>query len=245
MSSTIKPKFETHLQRQVSQHTAERKSEITSHRLKELKNLGQAIKQSHADKRAMANAAHAVNHIKSRSVDNEESNADEDSVTPSTDSNRLYTRQAKLEDLDESDAIPSEVETAQDRLARHKDKKLQTQQSNEIAQAEDDFYHVKDRGNTLTEDQRGYYIDAYAPEHEKAGVRVSITHNKAVISGSRKALNEEDNDKGKMVTNNFQTFREEFNFSSPVASDGMTREREGDYIRFFIPKIGANEGSES
>ncbi len=245
MSSTIKPKFETQLQRQVSQHTAERKSELASHHVKELKNLGQAIKQSNADKRAVANAAHAINHIKTKS--NDENSSDEDITPPSTESSRLYTRQGKLENLDETDITSksSQVETAEERLARHNDMKAQSQQNTEIARADDEFYHVKDRGNTLTEDMRGYYIDAYAPEHEKAGVRVSITHDKAVISGSRKAQNEETRDKGKVVTNNFQTFREEFKFGSPVAADGMTRQREGDYIRFFIPKISANKDSES
>lgn len=245
MSSTIKPKFDTQLQRQVSQHTAERKSELASNHVRELKNLGQAIKQSNADKRAMSNAAHAINHIKTRSVNN---NSDEDMAPPQMDNNRLYTRQGKLEDLEENDEMPSlssQVETAEERLARHNDQKAQAQQNNEIARADDEFYHVKDRGNTIKEDMRGYYIDAYAPEHEKAGVRVSITHNKAVISGSRKAQNEEEREQGKMVTNNFQTFREEFNFNSPVAADGMTRERDGDYIRFFIPKISANNDSES
>lgn len=242
MSSTIKSKFDTQIQRQVSQHSSERKSELKSHHLKELKNLGEAIKQSNADKRAVANAAHAVNHIKTRSVDDEES---EEAAPVTTENPRLYTRQAKLEDLEETDIEPTDVEKAQDRLARHKDAKLKTEQSNEMAKAEDDFYHVKDRGNTLTEDRMGYYIDAYAPDHEKAGVRVSVTHDKAVISGSRKAQNEVESDKGKVVTNNFQTFREEFKFNTPVASNGMTREREGDYIRFFIPKINADKGSES
>lgn len=244
MSSTIKPKLDTQIQRQVSQATAERKSELTSHHVRELKNLGEAIKQSHADRRAMANAAHAVNHIKAKSVEDSSSEEEDDSV-PTTDNTRLYTRQGKLENLEETDVTSHQVETAQDRLARHNDEKLAIQERNDTARTDDEFYHVKDRGNTLTEDPSGYYIDAYAPEHEKAGVRVSITHNKAVISGSRKAQSEEESAKGKMVTNNFQTFREEFNFASPVASNGMTREREGDYIRFFIPKLSAEGNSES
>lgn len=243
--STIKPKFDTQLKRQVAQHTAERKSELTSNHVRDLKNLGQAIKQSNADKRAVANAAHAINHIKTRSV--EKNNSDEEMTQPQPDNTRLYTRQGRLEDLDESDvnSISSQVETAEERLARHNDQKAQTRESNDLARADDEFYHVKDRGNTLTEDMRGYYIDAYAPEHEKAGVRVSISHDKAVVSGSRKAQNEEESANGKMVTNNFQTFREEFKFTSPVAADGMTREREGDYIRFFIPKLSSNNESES
>ena len=247
MSSTIKPKFDQQLQRQVSQHTAERKSELTSRHVADLKNLGKSIKESNEAKRAMSNALHAVNHIKTRSVENE-TDEEEIETAPSPESTRLYTRQGKLEDV-ESDVAPSDVEDAEARIARHKNEKLYKKQTAELAQGDDEFYQVKDRGNTISEDMTGYYIDAYAPEHEKAGVRVSITHDKAVISGSRKAQNEEEHTRGKVVTNNFQTFREEFDLSTPVSSQGMTRERDGDYIRFFIPKLnsggGSSESSES
>lgn len=42
-----------------------------------------------------------------------------------------------------------------------------------------------------------------------------------------------------MQTSNYQSFREEFKFTRPVTSDGMTRERSGDFVRFSIPKLEA------
>jgi HSP20 family molecular chaperone IbpA len=242
MPSSIKPKFDTQLKRQISQANAEQKSKMNSNSLAELKNLGQAIKQSQAENRALNHTEHAINHIKSRSTEN----TSEEETTSNIDNTRLYTRQGKIENIEVSDdSVPSEVETVDARLARHKSEKIQTKQQHQTTPVDDEFYKVKDRGNTITEDMQGYYIEAYAPEHEKTGVRVSITHNKAVISGSRKAQNEEESERGKMMTNNFQTFREEFNLSTPVASEGITRERNGDYIRFFIPKLGSKVESES
>lgn len=231
MSTTIKPKLDTQLKRQFSQDVSDKKTEQTSHQLKNLKELGQAIKQSHADQRAVANATHAVNHIQLK----------DDVAT--NDSTRLYTRQGKLENLNTNDIADPEVEAAEDSLDRHKNEKFDAQESQQLARDQDEFYQVKDRGNTIKEDSQGYYIDAYAPEHEKAGVRVSITHDKAVISGSRKAEAEASNARGKIVTNNFQTFREEFKFETPVVANGMTRERSGDYIRFFIPKLSVSDES--
>lgn len=40
-----------------------------------------------------------------------------------------------------------------------------------------------------------------------------------------------------MQTSNYQSFREEFKFARPIIVDGMTRERDGDYVRFSIPKL--------
>jgi HSP20 family molecular chaperone IbpA len=225
MSSTIKSKFDQHIQRHVSQHTTERKSELTSRHVNELKTLGKSIKESKEAQRAMSNSLHAVNHIKTRSAETE-TGEDKIETTPNPENTRLYTRQGKHENLEEGN------------------EKLYKQQTNELAQAEDEFYHIKDRGNTITEDTTGYYIEAYAPEHEKAGVRVSISNDKAVIFGSRKAQNEEEHSRGKIVTNNFQSFREEFNLGNPVSTKGMTRERDGDYMRFFIPKLGTNAAAD-
>ncbi len=250
MSSTIKPKLEQQLNRQLSQQTSERKSELASHHVEDLKNLGKSIKQSHSDQRAVANSVHAVNHIRTRAVN--PNSTEEDSIA-STDNTRLYTRQGRMEknenatNEDEASADQSlnrqEIESAATRLEKHNEEKARLVQANELARADDSFYKVEKRGNTMTEDTQGYYIDAYAPEHEKAGVRVSVTHNKAVISGSRKAQNEVQSERGKMATNNFQTFREEFDFGTPVSAAGMTRERDGDFIRFFIPKLTSHNES--
>lgn len=109
----------------------------------------------------------------------------------------------------------------------------------------DDFYRVQDRGSRISEDANGYVIEAYAPEHEKDNLRVSVQRNKAVVSGQRKFADEAQDGNKTMRTNNFQSFREEFAFDRPVTHEGMTRERVGDYIRFFIPKIEAVENPDA
>ncbi len=57
-----------------------------------------------------------------------------------------------------------------------------------------------------------------------------------MISGKRKFQDTAADDTKFISTNNFQTYREEFKLNSPVAANGITRERDGDYVKFFIPK---------
>ncbi|MFZ3231571.1 MAG: Hsp20/alpha crystallin family protein [Pseudobdellovibrio sp.] len=112
------------------------------------------------------------------------------------------------------------------------------------SQENDDFYKVQDRGSTLHDKSDRYVIEAYAPEHEKNNIRVSIQDRKAVISGQRKHSGEVADGPKKISSNNFQTFREEFKFEKPVNHSGMTRERDGDYIRFSIPKLESADNNE-
>ena len=98
---------------------------------------------------------------------------------------------------------------------------------------------MQDRGSRVSDSGDVYVIEAYAPEHEKDNLRVSIQRDKAVISGQRKFADEAQDESKNMRTNNFQSFREEFKFDRPVSQEGMTRERVGDYIRFSIPKLEA------
>ena len=103
----------------------------------------------------------------------------------------------------------------------------------------DNFYRVQDRGSRISEGPGHYIIEAYAPEHEKDNLRVSIQRDKAVVSGQRRfADNASDGDKN-ISTNNYQSFREEFKFGRPVTGQGMNRERIGDFNRFSIPKLEA------
>ncbi len=100
----------------------------------------------------------------------------------------------------------------------------------------DSFYSVIDRQNRFTEDPSGYFIEAYSPVQAQDHFKFSINNNKAIVSGSRKSENKLQDSERLMSTNNFQTFREEFTLEHPIQSQGMTRERNGDYIRIFIPK---------
>ncbi len=117
-------------------------------------------------------------------------------------------------------------------------------QQNYETQETDEFYKIQDRGSQMSEGSDGYTIEAYSPEYEKDQVRVTVQNNKAVVSGNRKFQDSIQDEAKKTSTNNYQTFREEFQFGSPVASDSMTQERTGDYIRVFVPKLAGMNFSE-
>lgn len=106
----------------------------------------------------------------------------------------------------------------------------------------DDFYKVQDRGSKITNDGDKYVIEAYAPEGEQNNLRMSVQANRAIISGQRKNSSEIEQGPKKLVTSNFQTFREEFKFDKPVSHEGMTRERVGDFVKFTIPKQESIKG---
>lgn len=108
----------------------------------------------------------------------------------------------------------------------------------------DEFYKVADRGSRIDEGSNGYTIEAYSPEHEKDQVRITVHNNKAIVSGHRKFQDSAQQDEKKVTTSNYQSFREEFNFNQPVASEGMTQERAGDYVRVFVPKLANMDFSE-
>lgn len=55
--------------------------------------------------------------------------------------------------------------------------------------------------------------------------------------GQRKFSDEAQDTYKKIQTNNFQSFREEFKFNEPISLAGITRERDGDFIKFTIPKL--------
>lgn len=105
----------------------------------------------------------------------------------------------------------------------------------------DSFYKVHERGSRFYENGKSYVIEAYAPKEEKDNIRVTVQNNKAVISGHRQYGDEVRKGNKLTSTNNYQTFREEFSFKTPVASQGMQKERDGDFIRFVIPKQSTQE----
>lgn len=107
---------------------------------------------------------------------------------------------------------------------------------------EDPFYKLQERGNRLRENSDFYIIDAYVPEHEKDNIKVVIKNDAVSVSGKRSFKEEIDEEGRKLSTNNYQTFREQFDFEKPVITEGMTRERNGDYITFWVPKLNSFEG---
>lgn len=155
-----------------------------------------------------------------------------------------YSDQAKQIDADSS-AVVSHINTdAQDTSDQIKTygrngkmPKPEVAIQNYTTKQNDGFYKVNDRGSRLQEGSSGYTIEAYSPEHEKDQVRITVQNNKAIVSGHRKFQDSAEQDEKKVTTSNYQSFREEFKFNQPVASEGMTQERAGDYVRVFVPKL--------
>jgi HSP20 family molecular chaperone IbpA len=102
---------------------------------------------------------------------------------------------------------------------------------------QDPFYKVQDRGSRMSETPYSYVIEAYVPEHEKDAVKVTVEKGRATVQGQRAFKDKFDTDEKKVSTATYQSFREEFPFDKPVATEGMTRERDGDYMVITVPKI--------
>jgi HSP20 family molecular chaperone IbpA len=229
--------------REVQQEKNLRKQDLSQKEREEIK----AVKEYYAKERKSIDqeSAAAINHIKE---DQTLANQEEREIKMQERREQLeLTRQeaqekaAARQEASESASTYNRKGQLQTTSAEKKKLLIQNYQTPET----DSFYQVQDRGSRVSEDPSGYYIEAYVPEHEKDNVRLSITPERAVLSGKRKFNDVAEADNKSVATNNFQTFREEFKFTRPVTSEGMTREREGDYIRFFIPKLEAFEFDES
>lgn len=110
--------------------------------------------------------------------------------------------------------------------------------ANKYSDKQDDpFYKIEDRGSYIRENSNFYVLRAYVPEHEKDLIKVNIQNNKATVSGQRAFKDAFADEDKKVSSSSYQSFREEFKFDVPVISEGMTREREGDWITFRIPKL--------
>lgn len=122
-------------------------------------------------------------------------------------------------------------------------KKKFFRESEKYAGKEDDpFYKLQERGNRLLENPDFYIIEAYVPAHEKDNIKVSIKDHTATISGKRAFKDQIEEEGRKLSTSSFQTFREDFSFDKPVITQGLTRERDGDYVTFWVPKLSSFEG---
>lgn len=102
--------------------------------------------------------------------------------------------------------------------------------------ASDPFYKVEDRGSRISESSNFYILKAFVPEHEKDAVKVVIQNDKATVSGQRSFKDKVEEDGKVTSSSSYQTFREEFPFDKPVITEGMTRERQGDWVVYQIPK---------
>ncbi len=220
--------------RQIQQDKSERKRELMGQQQQDLIEL----RQHYADENRKVDkeSADAVNHIRNETKEMIQQSADDrrqqqENVKMTRDEQRQAQQGGSGNSAEQSSIENSNM------YNRRGQKKASIQ--NYETKETDDFYRVQNRGSRVTENSNQYVIEAYAPEHEKDNLRVSVQRDKAVVSGKRKFGDSVQDGSKKMSTNNFQTFREEFKFSRPVSHEGMTRERVGDYVRFTIPKLEA------
>lgn len=215
---------------QVQQEKTERKKQLAEAQRDDLKNL--KAKYNELSKEIDQDSAAAINHIKRDAVEsNEAHKAERQEIKAAT-----YSRKdVQQKNNNNQEANQSSVASARSISTEKPAPMVQ----NYVTKETDQFYKVQDRGSRVSEMNDGYVIEAYAPEHEKDNLRMSVANNRATISGKRKFQDSVDEGIKKTSTNNFQTFHEEFKFERPVVSEGMTRERQGDYVRFFIPKLEA------
>ncbi len=213
---------------QVQQEKTERKKQLAEAQRDDLKNL--KAKYNELSKEIDQDSAAAINHIKRDAVEsNEAHKAERQEIKAATYSRKDVQQKSN----NNQEANQSSVASARSISTEKPAPMVQ----NYVTKETDQFYKVQDRGSRVSEMNDGYVIEAYAPEHEKDNLRMSVANNRATISGKRKFQDSVDEGIKKTSTNNFQTFHEEFKFERPVASEGMTRERQGDYVRFFIPKL--------
>lgn len=105
--------------------------------------------------------------------------------------------------------------------------------------ATDDFYKLQNRGTQFEDQGESYQLKAFIPAHERGRINVRIHDNKVVLSGARSFADKNVTPESKVSTNNFQTFREEFALSEPVAIRTVTETRNGDWVTFDIPKLAS------
>jgi HSP20 family molecular chaperone IbpA len=102
---------------------------------------------------------------------------------------------------------------------------------------DDPFYKIQNRGTEFDESSKNYTLKVFVPEYEKDNVKIRVYPDRVTVSGIRAFKDEVDQDGSRASTNNFQTFKEEFDFTVPVADKTYIQERVGDYIEVTIPKL--------
>jgi len=211
--------------RQIQQEKAEKRKELSERAQQEMKELKAHYKNESQKLEKKTDAA--ILHIKKETEEiNEEERAERFAKA------MTYNRQAQVHSKSSHQNNRQSTNLKSESNTRQADFSEKT-----IEPENDSFFKVVDRGSEIKENSDGYIIKAYAPENEKDDIRLTLQNNKAILSGKRKFQDSIEDQNKKISTNNFQTFHEEFKFDRPIATTGMTRERDGDYMKFFIPKL--------
>ncbi|MFN3696544.1 MAG: hypothetical protein ACK4VO_03805 [Pseudobdellovibrio sp.] len=218
--------------RELQQEKANKRKALSDQAQKDMKELKDYYKNENLKLDEEVNAA--IVHVKK---ENEQLTEEERQIRIE-EQKQTYNRQAQLsQKANQNNQVRQSQASNQSSNQQVKNQHLNKETLRVQSKEDDPFYKVLNHQSQVKENSDGYTIKAFIPAQDKDDVRLTIQDNKAVISGKRKFQNTVENEEKKLSTNNFQTYHEEFKFNRPVTTQGITREREGDYMTFFIPKL--------
>jgi HSP20 family molecular chaperone IbpA len=106
-----------------------------------------------------------------------------------------------------------------------------------IDQRNDPFYQVLKPETTLINQDRFYVVETKVPEKDRDNIDIRVHKDRVVISGKREYNDHLDDEGHRLVTNNYQTFREELKLSHPVDEKSFTKTYENGVLTLKIAKV--------
>ncbi len=101
----------------------------------------------------------------------------------------------------------------------------------------DPFYSFRDLNAKLHEYSHSFVLKAQVPDYERDKVEIQVQDDKVIISTKRSFEDKFDDKDGKVATNNYQSFRQEFRLDFPVAKEKVIKRIDKDGgIEVIIPK---------
>lgn len=109
---------------------------------------------------------------------------------------------------------------------------------------DDPFFHLKKTESILRETPWSYVFEVGIPEEQKDEIKVMVKEDRLIVSGNRRFNDGVEKDGRKIITNSYQTFREEIPLSHPAIEDKVTKEYDKGKLRIHIPKVGVTNNGE-
>jgi HSP20 family molecular chaperone IbpA len=101
----------------------------------------------------------------------------------------------------------------------------------------DPFYRMVTLGATVREEHDSYVLTANIPEFEQHDVKVNVSGNQLIISGTRRNEEKQELAPGRtQATSSYQSFSEAFPLPHPVDAKRLNRESEGNRLTITLPK---------
>ena len=153
------------------------------------------------------------------------------------------------EDLDQRQRQMERNLAAQERLFNREILKQKLDWAEEMkpfeSQKDDPFYKIIDRKSDFEETATAFKLRTYLPQYDQKSIRISVQPDKVSVQGSRSFKDETHDDIRKVASQQYQSFREEFQFTQPVVEKAVVQERDGDYVTVTIPKLSSTPSKTS